>query len=147
MPCLTFAWPQPVFTATDKEREREPSRASGFHILQRGVLDLYTGESLALYRADFCQRWFWAYLMNAGGMSLFMIWSSVVCTVSFPTWKTQNHHHQLDWGSICGAGRRLPIFIDLFYSFRVKDTVLIPHDPPAADLCHAQVSVKRFKDC
>lgn len=23
-------------------------------------------------------------------MSLFMIWSSVVCTVSFPTWKTQN---------------------------------------------------------
>lgn len=28
-----------------------------------------------------------AYLINAGGMSLFMIWSSVVCTVSFPTCK------------------------------------------------------------
>lgn len=30
-----------------------------------------------------------AYLIKAGGMSLFMIWSSVVCTVSFPTWRTQ----------------------------------------------------------
>lgn len=95
------------------KREREPSKAGGFHILQRGVPDLNTGERLPLYGADFCKRWFCAYLMKAGGMSLFMIWSSVVCTVSLPTWKTQSHHHQQDSGSVCGAGRRLLMFIDL----------------------------------
>lgn len=87
MPCLTFAWAQPVITATDEEKKRAKERLAGSTYCReiitspKYIQEVYNCIDLAV---QIC-----AYFMNAGGMSLFMIWSSVVCTVSFPTWKTQ----------------------------------------------------------
>lgn len=106
MPCLTFASVQPHFTATD-EGKKEPEQGCWSHIL-----------TLSLYYFIFIMQCIGSYLIKAGGMSLFMIWSSVVCTVSFPTWKTQNHaikktsNYTTDWlfyASICGLRIREPV--------------------------------------
>lgn len=57
-------------------------------------------------------------------MSLFMIWSSVVCTVSFPTWKTQNCAFKkellplkirLFYASLCPSNQRISGVAGVFY--------------------------------
>lgn len=45
------------------------------------VPDIETG--FCIHNTRFTKKL--VYLINAGGISLFKIWSSVVCTVSFPT--------------------------------------------------------------